>query len=134
MKISIRVIFVLVYACAIVVIQPESNPYNFIIDSFGFAMSILSSSFLLIFLTSRPQGEKNLINRVLTLIMICFLLNTARCFLLSIAVNLWAHNLIEFVETYPTLATIFLSSRCYANVLTSLLTVKVSVRLLLYVK
>ena len=134
MKISIRVIFVLVYACAIVVIQPESNPYNFIIDSFGFAMSILSSSFLLIFLTSRPQGEKNLINRVLTLIMICFLLNTARCFLLSITVNLWAHNLIEFAETYPTLATIFLSSRCYANVLTSLLTVKVSVRLLLYVK
>ena len=97
-------------------------------------MSILSSSFLLIFLTSRPQGEKNLINRVLTLIMICFLLNTARCFLLSIAVNLWAHNLIEFAETYPTLATIFLSSRCYGNLLTSLLTVKVSVRLLLYVK
>ena len=134
MKISIRVIFVLVYACAIVVIQPESNPYNFIIDSSGFAMSILSSSFLLIFLTSRPPGEKNFINRVLTLIMICFLLNTARCFLLSIAVNLWANNLIEFAETYPTLATIFLSSRCYANILTSLLTVKVSGRLLLYVK
>ena len=134
MKISIRVIFVLVYACAIVVIHTESNPYNFIIDSFGFAMSILSSSFLLIFLTSRPQGKKNFINRVLTLIMICFLLNTARCFLLSITVNLMAHNLIEFVETYPTLATIFLSSRCYANLLTSLLTVKVSGRLLLYVK
>ena len=102
MKISIRVIFVLVYACAIVVIQPESNPYNFIIDSFGFAMSILSSSFLLIFLTSRPQGEKNFINRVLTLIMICFILNTAWYFLLSMAVNfltnLWRH--IQLLQQY----------------------------------
>ena len=133
MQSLMRPIFLLVYACLIVLVPVKPNLYTILINGLGFIMATSATLILFSYLNSRPVQQKNSLNRVLTLLVFSFSSTSARHFVVSLAVYLWEETVRQFVDTHPRLTTILMSTRCNTIIFLSLLTIMSGGRLLLFV-
>ena len=87
------------------------NMYTFMVEFLGFTLTVIASLLLLNFLTKRPIAQKNLLNRILILLVITMLLGTTRNFCMGFVTCFFHTDLQLLVDSYPFLALTFLSMR-----------------------
>ena len=81
------------------------------VEFLGFTLTVIASLLILYFLTTRPNVQKNLLNRILILLVVTFLLGTTRNFFMTFVTSFFHTDLQLFVDSYPFLAITFLSMR-----------------------
>ena len=81
------------------------------VEFLGFTFTVIASLLILYFLTTRPNVQKNLLNRILILLVVTFLLGTTRNFFMTFVTSFFHTDLQLFVDSYPFLAITFLSMR-----------------------
>lgn len=91
------------YACLIVFTPKMPSYYTFSINTLGFIVTGFATYVLLHFLNTRPVQQKNLLNRLLVLLVSLSFLTTIRSYLLSVTACWFNEHLKEFVEAYPGL-------------------------------
>ncbi len=91
------------YACLIVFTPKMPSYYTFSINTLGFTVTGFATYVLLHFLNTRPVQQKNLLNRLLVLLVSLSFLTTIRSYLLSVTACWFNEHLKEFVEAYPGL-------------------------------
>ena len=114
-KTSIKIICVLIYSCAVLIVPPIPNLYTFTINCLAYPVTIAVSSFVIYFLNTRSASNKNIINRILVLIIATLILKSTRDFLVSAVACFWNHQLVEIIESNPGI--IFLIGSRYYKIL-----------------
>jgi len=114
-KTSIKIICVLIYSCAVLIVPPIPNLYTFTINCLAYPVTIAVSSFVIYFLNTRSASNKNIINRILVLIIATLILKSTRDFLVSAVACFWNHQLVEIIESNPGI--IFLIDSRYYKIL-----------------
>ena len=99
------------YLSLIVMVPGPPNKYTFMVEFLGFTLTVIASLLILDFLTTRPNAQKNLLNRILILLVVTFLLGTTRNFFMTFVTSFFHTDLQLFVDSYPFLAITFLSMR-----------------------
>jgi len=85
----IKVVCLLVYTGLILLVPGMPNIYTFIINSLGFIITMSASVLLFNFLNTRPPAQKNILNRILVLLILILFAQTIRSFLLSFVACFW---------------------------------------------
>ena len=114
-KTSIKIICVLIYSCAVLIVPPIPNLYTFTINCLAYTVTIAVSSFVIYFLNTRSASNKNIINRILVLLIATLILKSTRDFLVSAVACFWKHQLVEIIESNPGI--IFLIDSRYYKIL-----------------
>jgi len=109
----IKVVCLLVYTGLIMLVPDMPNIYTFIINCLGFTVTMSASVLLFRYLNSRPPAQKNILNRILALLILLLAALTIRSLLMSFVACFWSINLSEIVLRYPILTTTVLSIRLY---------------------
>ena len=99
------------YLSLIVMVPGLPNKYTFVVEFLGFTLTVIASLLILDFLSTRPIVQKNLLNRILILLVITMLLGTTRNFFMTFVTSFFHTDLQLFVDSYPFLALTFLSMR-----------------------
>ena len=99
------------YLSLIVMVPGLPNKYTFVVEFLGFTLTVIASLLILDFLSTRPIVQKNLLNRILILLVITMLLGTTRNFFMTFVTSFFHTDLQLFVDYYPFLALTFLSMR-----------------------
>ena len=114
-KTSIKIICILIYSCAVVIVPPIPNLYTFTINCLAYPVTIAVSSFIIYFLNTRHSSNKNILNRILVLCIAVLILKSIRDFLVSFVACFWNQQLAEIIESYPGI--IFLLANRYYKIL-----------------
>ena len=109
----IKVVCLLVYTGIIMLVPDMPNIYTFIINCLGFIVTMSASVLLFRYLNSRPPAQKNILNRILALLILLLAALTIRSLLMSFVACFWSIHLSEIVMRYPILTTTVLSIRLY---------------------
>ena len=109
----IKVVCLLVHTGLIMLVPDMPNIYTFIINCLGFIVSMSASVLLFRYLNSRPPAQKNILNRILALLILLLAALTIRSLLMSFVACFWSIHLSEIVMRYPILTTTVLSIRLY---------------------
>ena len=133
-KTSLKCLCTFIYFCLIVFVPGMPSYYTFCIIALAFIFTSLACVFFYKFLNSRPSQQKNILNRILALIMIILLVGISQDFVMSFTACFFRPELTYLVDTYPGLTLFLLSSRNLNIVgLTALLCLSAG-RLLLFAK
>ena len=114
----IKVVCLLVYTGLIMLVPDMPNIYTFIINCLGFIVTMSASVLLFRYLNSRPPAQKNILNRILALLILLLAALTIRSLLTSFVACFWSIHLSEIVKRYPILTTAVLSYRLYVLAIT----------------
>ncbi len=114
----IKVVCLLVYTGLIMLVPDMPNIYTFIINCLGFTVTMSASVLLFRYLNSRPPAQKNILNRILALLILLLAALTIRSLLMSFVACFWSIHLSEIVKRYPILTTAVLSYRLYVLAIT----------------
>lgn len=108
---STKIICILIYSCAVVVVPPIPNLYTFTVNCLAYTVTIAVSVFVIYFLNTRPSSNKNLLNRILILSAAMLICKSTRDFLVSFVACFWNCQLSKMMEIYP--GVIFLLATRY---------------------
>ena len=75
---SRKMLCILVYASLVLLVPPTPSIYTFSINCIGFVVTMAASFFTIYFLNITPLPLKNLLNRILILIIAALILGTTR--------------------------------------------------------
>ena len=114
----IKVVCLLVYTGLIMLVPNMPNIYTFIINCLGFIVSMSASVLLFKYLNSRPPVQKNILNRILAVLILLLAALTIRSLLTSFVACFWSIHLSEIVKRYPILTTAVISFRLYLLAIT----------------
>jgi len=82
-KTSVKCLCTFIYFCLIVFVPGMPSYYTFCINALAFIFTSLACVFFFKFLNSRPSQQKNILNRILALIMIILLVGISQDFAMS---------------------------------------------------
>ena len=129
---TLKTLGFLTYACLIVTTPGMPSYYTFSVNTLGFTVTGVATTALLHYLITRPVQQKNLLNRLLILLIMFSFLTTIRSYLLSIPACWFNGQLKEFVNAYPRLCISFMPLKHYSLTLSSGFLAFSSGRLLLF--
>ena len=130
---TLKTLAVVTYACLIVFTPEMPSYYTFSINTLGFTVTGFSTLVLLHFLNTRPSQQKNLLNRLLVLLVSLTFIATIRSYLLSVAACWFNEHLKAFVEAYPRLCISCMPLKHYSLAMASGFLAFSGGRLLLFV-
>ena len=103
---------IVAYVGFIIVVPPNPSIYTFSINCLGYCVNLAASVFVIYFLNTRPLIQKNVLNRLLVLILLALILGSTRHFFVSFLSCFLSSNIYYLLETYPGIVHL-LSYRYY---------------------
>ena len=107
----LKILCIIVYTGLLVLVPDMPNIYTFIINCLGLLLTLPTSALLLSFLNSRPPANKNLINRILALLILILGLAAIRSWFMSFMACFWNPQIRQMVAMYPAISVGLFSIR-----------------------